>query len=201
MSSRARALEQLQAARQIHLQAGEIPGVHTDERRVGGQGAIQANLVVNLDQGIQPSLARRFDQATKIVPQQCPGDEEHRIGTDRARLPDLVVAHHKVLAQHGQPERRDLTQVVVGAPEARRLGEDRERARSAGNVRLRHPEHLSDVRERPSRRRRALHLRDHRKPVGVADRRFVATRRRHPRHLAPQLAQGGQPRVSTGADP
>ena len=79
---------------------------------------------MDLEEDRQPQLARQPAELGQERPLQRRGDQQHGVGTVRARLVDLVRRHQEVLAQHGQ--RASVArggEIVEGPPEVRPVGE------------------------------------------------------------------------------
>ena len=83
----------------------EVAIVHPNERGANVACALQLAFVMDLDQWGELQVKRQGMELTEELVLQRSNNEEHRVSTQRTRLPYLVCIEDEVLAQNGQGNR------------------------------------------------------------------------------------------------
>ena len=116
-------------------EGAQVAVVDPDQRRAGGERAVEFFRVVDFDQHVHAERAPEVAQAAQARIVEGGDDQQDGVGTDRARLVDLVLVDGEVLAQHRQRAggaRGD--QEILMALEKVAIGEHRQAGRPAGFV-------------------------------------------------------------------
>ena len=150
--------------RKVDGQRAQVAVVDADEPGTGGLRAVELDLVVHLDQGVEPASPALAEQVTQFIVAQCGDDQQDGRGSAVGRLPDLIGIDDEVLAQHRHSHGMGgCTKVVKGAAEARRLSEHRDGVGARRLVGLRTGSGVECGRDRALARRAAFDLGDQRK--------------------------------------
>src|SRR5438034_412949 len=113
----------------------ELERLHAEATEAGLDVLVEVH---SLDEHVQPSLRRFRVEPFEFEPRQRGHDEQECVRAHRARLENLIAIDDEVLAKQRQLRRRaDRGQVIEGAVEERRLGQDRDGRRSAAIVGVR----------------------------------------------------------------
>jgi hypothetical protein len=98
---------------------------------------------VHLDQHVEGKGLGASGKELHFFGRECGGDEQDCIGAMGARLKDLILIHHEVLAQAGQCHcRRSKFEIVQAALKMRLVREHGESCRATRLVALRKPSHV-----------------------------------------------------------
>ena len=117
---------------------------------------------MGLDQGVHAQLRRELKQLAQRRVAQGTHDQQHGVGTKRARLADLVVVDDEVLAQDGQAAGlAGLDEVGVMTAKVALIGQDRHRGGAVGRIDLPDSEGRCTWADLATRRRAAFELGDH----------------------------------------
>ena len=164
--------------RAVDLERLEVAGVDADDAAAGVEGALQLDLVVDLDQGRHAQALGALDQRDEgLLLERC-DDEQGDVGAVRPALPQLVGRHDEVLAQQRHRDASAYGVQVGQAPaEAALLGEDADDRGAPGLVVLGQRGRVGDRRQRALGRAAALDLRDDRHAESAQDRLGVQGRR------------------------
>src|SRR5262245_26694101 len=130
--------QELERGGDARLERGEVAVVDPDDAAANGQRLIDLGRGVALDERGEPEPLRRREQLGESRRLQDRDDEEHGVGTGRARLPELVFVDREVLAQERHVDRRAHAAQILEAPlEVLLVGEDRDRVGAVRRVRSR----------------------------------------------------------------
>jgi hypothetical protein len=134
---------------------------------------------VRLEQDPEPQVARGREQRPQLRPADGRGDQQHRVGAGRAGLDQLRGMHQEVLPQQREIDgAADGLQIRERSAEVTVLREDGDRRGAGVGVRARLDDGVA-IGDLARRRRRALHLGDHR--GRAASERVREGQRRRPR--------------------
>ena len=89
----------------VDLERREVAGVHADHLGPGDDRAVDLVLGVALDERRQPDRLGPLDQADQRLLVERDGEQQHEVGAERARLPELVRGEDEVLAQQRHVDR------------------------------------------------------------------------------------------------
>ena len=140
----------------------QIAVVDADDPGAGVERNLELGGVMDLDEHVELERGRMIVQHFQFDRPERADDQQHRVGSGRFRLQQLVFRDDEVLSQDRDvDDGADALQMLERAVEKRRLREYRNRRRSgrgvfSGDV-LRHVR----VAEHPARRRAALALGNH----------------------------------------
>src|SRR6267378_2763133 len=119
---------ELERRRDARLEGGQIAVVDPDDAASSGEGLIQLGGGVTLHERREPEPLGGGEQRAEPRRLEDGHDQEHRVGSGRARLPELVLVDREVLSQQGEVDRTaHAPQVVEAAVEILLVSEDRDR--------------------------------------------------------------------------
>src|SRR5581483_1211000 len=192
------ALGEALAGREIGHEGAEIAVVDAEDVAAGSGGERELVLVVRLDQGLEPELARVPRERPHLGEIEDGGDEENGVRARGARFVDLVAVDHEVLPQDRHVDRRaHRRKVGERASEELAVRQDGDRRRARGGVGAGDRDRVVRLAQDALRRRPPLALRDH---GGAArgERAAEAPAGHGPRGIAPKRV--GRARRPAGSE-
>ena len=178
-------LQQADGGVQRHVERAQVAVVDADERRLQPQRAIEFGAVVHLHEHVHAERERAGFQVGHPRVVQAGGDEQDAVGAERARLDDLVLVDHEVLAQRRQRAGgARLLQVGGRALEEAFVGQHAEAGSAVGRVAGGDLGRHEPLPKHALAGAGLLHLGD---DGGVAGGHLCAQRRREAAHVAPRL--------------
>src|SRR6267143_6676584 len=96
---------ELERRRDARLEGGQIAVVDPDDAASSGEGLIQLGGGVTLHERREPEPLGGGEQRAEPRRLEDGHDQEHRVGSGRARLPELVLVDREVLSQQGDVDR------------------------------------------------------------------------------------------------
>ena len=128
-------VEQTQRGVQRHRKAAQVAVVDAQQRRLQLQRAVQLGAVMHLDQHAHAVRERHRLQIGHLRVVQAGGDQQDAVRAHRARLKDLVLVDHEVLAQHRQRAGGTrLLQILGAALEVLQVGQHAQAGRAVARV-------------------------------------------------------------------
>src|SRR5262249_40866039 len=139
----------------------EIPVIDADKSRARLERCFQLLCRVHFDQSVEAKLLGLGAEFLQLLPLEQGYDQKNRVGSEAARLDQVIAVEREILAQQRKRSRvLDRRKVVEAALKIFLLGQDGKRARAAGREVARDLDGLEIAADQSLRRRGALHLRD-----------------------------------------
>ena len=155
-------------AGRIDVEGLQVADVHAQDPGARGHAAGDLLGGVGLDEGVHAQRLGELPEPAQLGVVEGGHDEQDQVGAVGARLEDLVLGDHEVLAQDRHRDRAtDGVEVVEAAVEAALLGEDADRRGPRLGVGARQGGGVGDGGEGALAGAGPLDLRDEREAVGA----------------------------------